>query len=92
MLYYGVIPVYTSLMAALSVRVVETVYGSGAYYGGLQVNRYGFWGPVCNTSWDDKDANATCHGLGYGYGVTFYGRDRTSEFCSLTKTCGQMKK
>nr|KAG5697337.1 hypothetical protein BaRGS_004063 [Batillaria attramentaria] len=57
--------------------MVETVYGAGGYYGGVQVNRYGFWGPVCNNSWDDRDANATCHGLGYTYGITFYGRDRT---------------
>nr|KAG5697333.1 hypothetical protein BaRGS_004059 [Batillaria attramentaria] len=62
---------------ALTVRLVETVYGAGGYYGGVQVNRYGFWGPVCNNSWDDRDANATCHGLGYTYGITFYGRDRT---------------
>ncbi|KAK7484006.1 hypothetical protein BaRGS_00024741, partial [Batillaria attramentaria] len=61
----------------LTVQLVETVYGAGGYYGGVQVNRYGFWGPVCNNSWDDRDANATCHGLGYTYGITFYGRDRT---------------
>ncbi|XP_076465365.1 scavenger receptor cysteine-rich domain-containing protein DMBT1-like [Babylonia areolata] len=41
------------------------------------VNRYGFWGPVCSTGWDDRDANATCHGLGYTYGISLYGRNTT---------------
>ena len=66
----------------LQVRLKETVYGrSRRYLGGVQVNRYGFWGPVCNSSWDDRDANATCHGLGYSYGITYFGRDSTGELC-----------
>ncbi|XP_025115895.1 deleted in malignant brain tumors 1 protein-like [Pomacea canaliculata] len=49
--------------------------GPGGYYGMVEVNRYGLWGPVCNNSWDDRDANATCRGLGYSHGVTFYGNN-----------------
>ena len=68
--------------AGLQVRLKETVYGrSRTYLGGVQVNRYGFWGPVCNSSWDDRDANATCHGLGFQYGITYFGRDLSRELC-----------
>ncbi|PVD37781.1 hypothetical protein C0Q70_00382 [Pomacea canaliculata] len=52
--------------------------GPGGYYGMVEVNRYGLWGPVCNNSWDDRDANATCRGLGYSHGVTFYGNNYAS--------------
>ncbi|KAK7116610.1 hypothetical protein V1264_002264 [Littorina saxatilis] len=62
----------------LQVRLRESVYRtSRTYLGAVQANRYGFWGPVCNSSWDDRDANATCHGLNFTYGLSFYGRDTT---------------
>ncbi|XP_025115915.1 deleted in malignant brain tumors 1 protein-like isoform X2 [Pomacea canaliculata] len=51
--------------------------GPGGYYGMVEVNRYGLWGPVCNRNWDDRDANATCRGLGYSHGVTFFGNNIT---------------
>ncbi|XP_025076892.1 scavenger receptor cysteine-rich type 1 protein M160-like [Pomacea canaliculata] len=68
--YASVLCSNTSLQEqTLTVRLA----GPGGYYGMVEVNRYGLWGPVCNNSWDDRDANATCRGLGYSHGVTFYG-------------------
>lgn len=58
----------TSLVSDLQVRIRED-----RYYGSLEVNRYGFWGPVCHFGWDDADANVTCHELGFLGGVTFNG-------------------
>ncbi|XP_076465930.1 scavenger receptor cysteine-rich domain-containing protein DMBT1-like [Babylonia areolata] len=75
---------YTSVLCSedpiqerrLQTRLVEYEYGVRRnYLGVVLVNRYGFWGPVCNSSWDDRDANATCHGLGYTYGISYFGRD-----------------
>ena len=60
----------------------------GFYPGTVEVNRYGFWGPVCNSSWDDRDANATCHGLGYVHGIPYYGSAAQGNFfyeCNKTQ-------
>ncbi|KAL8566281.1 hypothetical protein ACOMHN_056852 [Nucella lapillus] len=43
-----------------------------SYAARIEVNRYGVWGPVCNHGWDDRDANATCHGLGFNYGRSMF--------------------
>ncbi|XP_071095519.1 uncharacterized protein [Haliotis cracherodii] len=43
-------------------------------YGSIQVNRYGFWGPVCNVGWNNKDADVACRSMGFVGGVTFSGQ------------------
>lgn len=45
----------------------------GKYYGSLEANLYGFWGPVCRKDWDDRDANVTCVQLGFSGGVSYRG-------------------
>ncbi|XP_060571753.1 deleted in malignant brain tumors 1 protein-like isoform X2 [Ruditapes philippinarum] len=48
----------------------------GLYYGSLEVNKYGFWGPVCPLNWTDSTANATCRQLGYVGGMAYNGTSR----------------
>ncbi|KAL8597993.1 hypothetical protein ACOMHN_011418 [Nucella lapillus] len=43
-----------------------------SYAARIEVNRYGIWGPVCYRNWDDRDTNATCHGLGFNFGRSMY--------------------
>ena len=53
------------------------------YYGSLEVDVFGFWGPVCDVDWDDHDANATCHQLSYVGGVAFNGVTRLTNPVSV---------
>lgn len=52
----------------LQVRIADSIY-----HGPLEAKIYDFWGPVCKKDWDDRDANVTCHQLGYIGGVAFKG-------------------
>ncbi|PVD37785.1 hypothetical protein C0Q70_00386 [Pomacea canaliculata] len=73
--YASVLCSNTSLQEqTLTVRLA----GPGGYYGMVEVNRYGLWGPVCNNSWDDRDANATCRGLGYSHGKPLFSWETSS--------------
>lgn len=46
-------------------------YISDGYHGSVIVEQYGMNGTVCMEDWDDSDANATCHMIGYKGGVVF---------------------
>ena len=37
------------------------------------MNRYGFWGPICDVGWDNNDANVACKSMGYAGGIKFSG-------------------
>jgi len=53
-----------NLPHADAVRLV----GSGVNYTGrLEVNYNGYWGTVCDDSFDDNDAAVACYMLGFGY-------------------------
>ncbi|KAL4228229.1 hypothetical protein ACF0H5_013662 [Mactra antiquata] len=44
----------------------------GGNYGLVEANHYGFWGPICNTGWTDKEANTVCKQLNKFGGVAYY--------------------
>ncbi|VDI52977.1 deleted in malignant brain tumors 1 protein [Mytilus galloprovincialis] len=46
-------------------------YISDGYHGSVLVEQYGMNGTICTEGWDDKDANAFCHMVGYKGGVVF---------------------
>ena len=46
------------------------------YYGSLEANLYGFWGPICPLGWNNETAKAACKQLGYLGGVAFNGSSR----------------
>ncbi|XP_060066494.1 scavenger receptor cysteine-rich type 1 protein M160-like [Ylistrum balloti] len=39
-----------------------------SFYGPVEVRRYGMWGSICASGWDDHDADVTCRTLGYRTG------------------------
>ncbi|KAL4222001.1 hypothetical protein ACF0H5_018047 [Mactra antiquata] len=41
-------------------------------YGAIEINKYGFWGPVCYKNWSNFEANTACKHLGYRGGVVHY--------------------
>ncbi|XP_052276945.1 deleted in malignant brain tumors 1 protein-like isoform X3 [Dreissena polymorpha] len=49
---------------------------SGLYYGSLEVNKYGFWGPICPHGWSNSTARAACRQLNYIGGVAYNGTSR----------------
>ena len=78
-LIFVYVPIFfVYFFTGLQVKLQESVYGTQRdYLGSVQAKLYSFYGPICNKSWDDKDANATCHGLNYTHGLSFYGRDNS---------------
>lgn len=61
------------------IKIKETLeirIQGGMYYGSVEVNKYGFWGPVCPLNWTDSTANATCRQLGYVGGMAYNGTSR----------------
>ena len=46
------------------------------YYGSLEANKYGFWGPICPHGWSDATARAACRQLGYIGGMAYNGTSR----------------
>lgn len=44
----------------------------GGNYGLVEANHYGFWGPICDTGWTDKEANTVCKQLNKQGGVAYY--------------------
>ncbi|XP_021368579.1 deleted in malignant brain tumors 1 protein-like [Mizuhopecten yessoensis] len=61
--YASVLCSTMSTLEDITVRLPEN-----SYYGPVQVRRYGTWGYVCATGWDDEDADVTCRTLGYRSG------------------------
>ena len=55
----------------LGLRIKE-----GRYYGSLEANKYGFWGPICPDGWNNTSATAACRQLGYIGGVAYNGTSR----------------
>ena len=53
---------------------IELRGGDGNKFGNVFVtNKAGCWGPVCEDSWDEYDANVTCKQLGYYQGFPSIG-------------------
>ena len=50
-----------------------------SFYGPLEMRRFGLWGHVCSSNWDDLDANFFCRKLGFNSGraVITYADDNT---------------
>ena len=38
---------------------------ANTFFGDVEVERYGVWGSVCDTSWNDADAKVVCNQLGF---------------------------
>ena len=36
---------------------------ANTFFGDVEVERYGVWGSVCDTSWNDADAKVVCNQL-----------------------------
>ncbi|KAJ8300514.1 hypothetical protein KUTeg_022033 [Tegillarca granosa] len=47
---------------------VKLVGGLSHAQGRVMINYAGFWGTICDDSWDDRDANVICNMLGYSNG------------------------
>ncbi|XP_067665055.1 uncharacterized protein [Haliotis asinina] len=66
--------VYCSYNNIYSSDLAVRLRDSSKDYGSIEVNRYGFWGPVCNVGWNNKDADVACRSMGFVGGVTFSGQ------------------
>jgi len=58
---------YLLYISDLSVRLPQN-----SFYGPVEVRRYGFWGHICDSDWDDNDANVVCRMLGFKSGQAVY--------------------
>ncbi|XP_069138032.1 scavenger receptor cysteine-rich type 1 protein M130-like [Argopecten irradians] len=61
--YASVLCSSTSTVEDVAVRL-----RGDSFYGPVEVRRYGLWGYVCASEWDDADAEVTCRTLGYRAG------------------------
>lgn len=50
----------------------------GNHYGYIEANRYGIWGPICSTGWNDSAANTACKQMGFLGGVSMYAYSRST--------------
>lgn len=55
-------------------ETMEVRIQDNRHYGRLEVNKYGFWGPVCPDHWTDVEADAACQYLKYAGGVTYFAK------------------
>ncbi|XP_033749618.1 deleted in malignant brain tumors 1 protein-like isoform X1 [Pecten maximus] len=67
------VSIYCSAKAILPATAMQIRIDGNKYYGSLEANLYGFWGPICRKDWDDKDANVTCAQLGFSGGMSYRG-------------------
>ena len=44
---------------------VRLLFGSTEMEGTVEVCIHGFWGTICDNSWDSRDAGVICRQLGY---------------------------
>lgn len=60
---------------------VRIAGGPNIPYGRIEVNKYGFWGPICDKGWTDAEANAACKQLPENYtgGVSYYAESSESD-------------
>lgn len=68
------------IATTIDIRIAE-----GKYYGSVEANKYGFWGPICPVDWTDKDANTTCRQLNFVGGVAYRGRSKLTTPMTLGK-------
>ncbi|XP_041375843.1 deleted in malignant brain tumors 1 protein-like [Gigantopelta aegis] len=52
---------------------VKLKYPVYHYYGTIHLNVYGYWGPVCDTLWNDKAASVACRQMGWAGGAATRG-------------------
>lgn len=59
--HYSVL--FCNVITDIDVRLLQD-----SYYGPVEVRRYGIWGYICGSGWDDEDADVVCRTLNYRTG------------------------
>lgn len=66
--------------AALKLRLENGAFGYENQTGRVAVMKYGIWGRICPSAWDDKDADVVCRQLHYT------GKGKGRYMVSISKT------
>lgn len=51
----------------------------GRNYGRIEVDKFGFWSPICSQGWTNLEANAACQQLKFAGGVTYFAEMKQSD-------------
>ena len=83
----------TFVFPITSSETLELRIKEGRYYGSLEANKYGFWGPICPDGWTDINARAACRQLGFLGGMAYNGTSRLDSPMALGQfDCGDGNK